>query len=168
MRTATIVLVALVGSTSTVSTECETSPKPPAATPAAPAGPPAATSAVVGPPQVPWASLNDEQKKTFMKAVVFPKMRDVFQAFDAKRYANFNCTTCHGDGAADGSFKMPNARLPKLPATPEGFAKLAAEKPTATEFMMKQVKPAMAVLLGMPEFTPQNQSGFGCMHCHTK
>ena len=71
-------------------------------------------------------------------------------------------------GAADGTFKMPNARLPKLPSTPEGFAKLAAEKPAATEFMMKKVKPTMAALLGMPEFTPENPSGFGCMHCHTK
>ena len=43
-------------------------------------------------------------------------MKKVFQAYDAKAYAKFTCATCHGDGATDGKFKMPNAKLPKLPA----------------------------------------------------
>jgi hypothetical protein len=78
-----------------------------------------------------------------------------------------NCMTCHGDSAADGSFKMPNPRLPKLPATPDGFKKLAADKPAVMEFMKNEVKPKMAMLLGMPEYNPETQSGFGCMACHT-
>jgi len=30
------------------------------------------------------------------------------------------------------------------------------------------VKPKMAGLLGLPEWTPQNMTGFGCYQCHTK
>jgi hypothetical protein len=148
------------------------------ATPATAAGPPpVATSTtesvpgetVVGPPQIAWAAMTFEQRKAYMKTAVFPKMKERFTAFDAAHYGNkFNCATCHGDGAADGTFKMPNPKLPKLPATPEGFKQLMTDKPQMFEFMAKQVKPTMASLLGLPEFTPENHSGFGCMECHTK
>ena len=51
----------------------------------------------------------------FMKQSVFPKMKDEFTTYDAKRYADMNCKTCHGDGATDGSFTMPNAKGPPKP-----------------------------------------------------
>jgi hypothetical protein len=149
----------------------------PPATPATVAGPPPAAAsatesvpgeAAVGPPQVAWAAMTFEQRKAYMKTAVFPKMKELFTAFDAAHYSKFNCATCHGDGATDGTFKMPNPKLPKLPGTPDGFKQLMADKPQVMEFMAKQVKPTMASLLGLPEFTPENKSGFGCMECHTK
>ena len=78
-----------------------------------------------------------------------------------------NCVTCHGDSATEGSFKMPNPKLPKLPSSPDGFKKLAAERPAVMEFMKSEVKPKMAALLGKPEYNPATKSGFGCMECHT-
>jgi hypothetical protein len=78
-----------------------------------------------------------------------------------------NCVTCHGDSAADGSFKMPNPKLPKLPSTSDGFKQLAADKPAVMEFMKNEVKPRMAQMLGAPEFNPETKTGFGCMECHT-
>jgi hypothetical protein len=147
------------------------------ATPATTAGPPPAAAsntetvpgeAVVGPPQVAWAAMTFEQRKAYMKTAVLPKMKGLFVAFDGTRYSNFSCTTCHGDGATNGKFKMPNPKLPKLPATPDGFKQLMADKPEIMEFMAKQVKPTMASLLGLPEFTPETHAGFGCMECHTK
>jgi hypothetical protein len=63
---------------------------------------------------------------------------------------------------------MPNAKLPKLPTDREGFMALQQKKPDAVKFMGTVVKPKMAELLGMPEWTPQNQTGFGCYQCHTK
>ena len=148
----------------------------PPATPATAAGPPpegaSMTESVpgataIGPPQIAWAAMTFEQRKAYMKTAVLPKAKELFVTFDPVHYANFNCTTCHGDGAADGKFKMPNPKLPKLPGTPEGFKQLMADKPKVTEFMLKQVKPTMATLLGLPEFTPENKTGFGCMQCHT-
>jgi hypothetical protein len=122
---------------------------------------------VVGPPTVAWSAMSKDQRKQYMKAVVAPKAKELFVAFDSSRYANFSCTTCHGDGANDGTFKMPNPKLPVLPNTPDGFKRLMADKPTAMEFMSKQVKPTVAHLLGEPEFNPETKTGFGCMECHT-
>lgn len=79
-----------------------------------------------------------------------------------------SCATCHGDSATDGTFKMPNPKLPKLPGTPDGFKKLMAERPAVTQFMATKVKPTMAQLLSEPEFTPETKSGFGCVQCHTQ
>jgi hypothetical protein len=102
-----------------------------------------------------------------MKSAVLPRMKVAFTNFSPDRFSNMNCVTCHGDSAADGSFKMPNPRLPQLPSTSDGFKKLAAEKPAVMEFMKNEVKPKMAALLGMPDWNPETKSGFGCTECHT-
>jgi len=140
-------------------------------TPAAP--PPAAAAASpaaakpVGAPEPTWEQMGKQDRIDYMKAVVLPRMKQAFANFSPDRFSKMNCMTCHGDSAADGSFKMPNPRLPKLPATPEGFKKLAADKPAVVEFMKNEVKPRMAVLLGMPEYNPDTKAGFGCNACHT-
>ncbi len=150
-----------------------TSPAPAAATPA-PAPAPAAEAApapaenAAPAPSVNWAAMSKDQRKDYMKTVVMPQAKQTFIAFNADRYKSMNCITCHGEGATDGKFTMPNPKLPKLPATPDGFQKLMAEKPAVMQFMAMKVKPQMAHLLGMPEFTPENKSGFGCFQCHTK
>ena len=102
-----------------------------------------------------------------MKSTVIGAEKTLFSGFDAK-YASMNCKTCHGAGAADGSFKMPNPDLPKLDATPAGFKKLQASKGKIFDFMMKQVEPQTAQLLGEQPYDPKTNSGFGCFNCHTK
>jgi hypothetical protein len=104
----------------------------------------------------------------YMKSDVLPKMGPLFHDYDAKRYATPKCTLCHGAGAKDGSFTMPNPGLPKLPPTPEGFKKLHDQHPAAVEFMSKQVVPTMAALVGEQPYDPATQKGFGCFECHTK
>jgi mono/diheme cytochrome c family protein len=103
-----------------------------------------------------------------MKTVVYPKMKEEFIGYDAKRYGEMTCITCHGDGAKDGSFKMPNPKLPKLPGDEAGFKALAAKMPAAAKFMGTHVVPAMAKMLGEAPYDPQTQKGFGCFECHTK
>jgi hypothetical protein len=128
---------------------------------------------VVGPPDVAWDDMKHEQRELWMKKVVAPKMKDMFAAFDAKRFPNVECTTCHGDSATDGTFKMPNPLLPKLPTTEEGFAALAQKDPAMPamlEFMATKVTPEMAKLVGEHVFNPEEpeKGGFGCFECHTK
>jgi hypothetical protein len=45
---------------------------------------------------------------------------------------------------------------------------LQQKKPEAVKFMGTVVKPKVAELLGLPEWSPQNTTGFGCYQCHTK
>ena len=126
---------------------------------AAPSGPP-------GPGD--WDKWSHEQKMAYMKSTVMGKEKDLFSAYDSGKYGGMNCKTCHGAGAADGSFKMPSADLPKLDATPEGFKKLAQKHPKVFEFMMKQVEPQTAALIGEQPFDMKTNTGFGCFNCHTK
>lgn len=114
-----------------------------------------------------FEAMDHDQRKAFMKEVVMPEMKTLFVEFDPK-YESFNCATCHGEGAADGSFEMPNAGLPVLPGDEAGWGKLAQDEPAWLEFMASKVKPAMAKLLKVTEFDPATNTGeFGCHGCHT-
>jgi len=97
-----------------------------------------------------------------------PKMHDVFTTFDSTKYADVSCKTCHGKGATEGSFTMPNADLPKLDPTPAGFATLAKTNAKMFNFMMKQIEPTMASLVGEQPYDVKTKVGFSCFECHTK
>jgi hypothetical protein len=120
-------------------------------------------SAVAKPlPDVPFESLDHDQRIQFMKEVVVPTMEPLFKGHDAKKYAEFGCKTCHGPGAEQGKFEMPNDGLPKLfgPSMPKF-------KKEDLEWMGKEIKPTMAKLLKEPEYSDENPKGFGCLECHT-
>jgi len=119
--------------------------------------------------KVDWENLSFDQRKKLMKSTVLPELKKAFQAFDPKKYKRFTCATCHGDGATDGKFKMPNAKLPKLPPPTDraGFTALQEKKPEAVKFMGTVVTKKVAELIGLPEWSPQTPKGFGCYACHT-
>ena len=128
---------------------------------------PAATPADAN--KVDWENMSFDQRKKLMKSTVLPELKKAFQAFDPKKYKRFTCATCHGDGATDGKFKMPNAKLPKLPPPTDraAFAALQQKKPEVVKFMGTVVTKKVAELIGLPEWSPQNPKGFGCYACHT-
>jgi len=142
----------------------------PKADAAKPEGPKVSQKAIDAGKKIDWAKMDENAKKAYMKKTVLPTMKKLFVAFDKKRYGGMGCPTCHGEKAAEKKFKMPNAELPKLPSDKDraGFMALQQKKPEAVKFMGTQVKPTMAALLGVPEWTMTNQSGFGCYQCHTK
>jgi cytochrome c551/c552 len=131
--------------------------------PAAPAASaePAATAEPAAKPT--WASMTHDQRLERMKTEVLPTMSASFKAFDAAGFAHMSCVTCHGPGAKEGKFGMPNPELPKLPKD-GNFAKLPEK---ATAFMKQQVVPEMAAMLNMAAYDPATQQGFGCFNCHT-
>ena len=123
---------------------------------------PAADATDEAPPA--WPEMTHEQKIQHMKTEVTPTMMAVFQGFNADRYAEFNCATCHGPGANDGEFAMPSPALPKLPPNGE-FDALMKEKPEVMNFMF-EVGPKMAGSLGVAPYDPETHEGFGCYGCH--
>jgi predicted small lipoprotein YifL len=117
-----------------------------------------------------WEAMNDKDRATFMKNVVVPIMGAKFKAFDdaqkvaggEEEFGETTCKTCHGPGAEEGKFEMPSGALPEL-----DFANPDPADAAVNEFMAKEVKPVMANLLGLPEYSEANPTGFGCLHCHT-
>jgi hypothetical protein len=146
-------------------------PATPAATPPgspdAPPTPPPATTGPAAGTTTTWKEMNHDQRLEFMKSTVLPKMKAEFAEYDAKRFGNINCGTCHGEGMKDGSFKMPNAKLPKVPNDMPGFQALAKAQPDAMKFMSTKVVQDMAKMLGKDPFDPKTGKGFGCHECHT-
>jgi hypothetical protein len=127
---------------------------------------------VVGPPKTAWKDLTKEQKGKFMKAVVTPKMKTTFQAFDPVMFKKFNCATCHGKKGEAREYKMPNPEMAALPSTPEAFGAKMKEKPSWekwAKFMGEKVEPEVAGLLGLPLYDPKKPEPgqFGCTGCHT-
>ncbi len=110
-----------------------------------------------------WEAMTHEQRMDYMKKTVVPTMKPLFQQFDAKHNATFNCKTCHGKDPKASKFKMPNSDLPKL-----DFAALKAgkQKPAIAKWMGEVVKPQMAKLMHVAEYSESNPKGFGCLECH--
>jgi hypothetical protein len=84
----------------------------------------------------------------------------VFKGFNAKRYDNFSCKTCHGP-----KFVNPPEFLPKL-TFKDGKLTAFAEKPELAKFMAEQVVPHMATALGLAPYDMKTNTGFGCHGCH--
>lgn len=110
-----------------------------------------------------FEKLAHDDKVKFMKEKVMPKMKPLFQDFDAKEFKNVTCKTCHGKDPKGSKYKMPSKDLPALDFD---AIKAGKEDPKMVEFMSKVVKPEMAKLLNQPEMTEDNPTGFGCLACH--
>jgi hypothetical protein len=142
-------------------------PAPAAAAPAASEAPkPAETAAAPEAPPPPahdvWKEgMTKDEQIAYMKKNVLPEMAPVFKAYDAKRYAEFSCKTCHGP-----KFKEPKEFLPKL-TFKDGKITAFADKPEIAKFMHEEVVPHMATAMGMKPFDMTTHTGFGCGGCHT-
>jgi cytochrome c553 len=135
----------------------------PATTTTTPAPAEPAAHAVL--PDVAFDQLDQDQRAEFMKQHVITPMKAAFQQHDATKFAKFTCETCHGKGAAEGHFDMPNPELPKL-VVKELMSGTSKYKKADVEWMGKEIKPAMAKILKLPEWTPETPKGFGCNGCH--
>jgi hypothetical protein len=133
--------------------------------PAETAAPSASETAEAPPAKPSWDEMSKEQRTELMKTVVQPKMAELLKEFDAKRFADVKCTTCHGPGVKQGKFDMPNPKLPKLDPK-DKFAKHKKKSEKILAFMMEKVVPEMASLIGEQPFDPETKKGFGCGNCH--
>jgi len=143
-----------------------TSTKRAAITPDPPAEPPSARVAV--PLFGEWTTWSHDKKKDYMKATVVLAEKGLWAEYDPVRFANFTCKNCHGSGAADGAYRMPNPDLPKWPGGADAFRELKERNPKALFFMQQVVVPVTARLIGVKEFDFASHTGFSCFQCHTR
>ncbi len=117
--------------------------------------------------QLSFEEMSHEQRGEYMASVVVPRMRAMFQEYDAEEFASFGCRTCHGENAREVGFHMPNTLHPLDPAQlPALFESQDPEAQRLAQFMGGQVMPTMAELLGRQPYDPETQEGFGCFGCH--
>ncbi|MEZ4402644.1 MAG: hypothetical protein R3B06_21665 [Kofleriaceae bacterium] len=114
---------------------------------------------------VTWKDMNGDQRHAFMESTVLPHMKEKFVAFDAADFGEMNCKTCHGEGAEDGSFEMPNPGIKPLDFG--HMDQLDEHEQKVAAWMHEVVVPEMAALLGEQPYDPATQQGFGCLGCHT-
>lgn len=135
----------------------------------APTSSAAATSeaeALVGPP-APWPELSTDARRAHMAAHVSPAMGALFREWDATRFDDFGCATCHGTDARERSFAMPNHALPALyPSGSIGQRQTVDRFPDGARFMFNRVMPAMQTLLGAAPYDTATGEGFTCFACH--
>ena len=109
-----------------------------------------------------WTQMDKGERLTHMTDVVSPRLQAVFQGFDAKRFGDFGCHTCHGSGADDGSYTMPSPDLPHL--SKAGFYKKhRKEQPEIVKLMWKEVEPAVGETMGL---THGPKGAIRCETCH--
>ena len=112
-----------------------------------------------------WVEMNVEQRKAHMRRVILPQAVTIFRSWRPERYAQVDCTLCHGLDAYAGDFRMPTSYLPRL----SGDLLLGTEfakHPDTTRLKLDRLVPAMADSLGLKNFSIITRSGFGCYSCH--
>src|SRR5689334_3601659 len=67
-----------------------------------------------------WPTWSHDKKLAYMKQTVMPAEKEIFGRFEPVRFAYLTCETCHGQGARDGNYKMPNPDLPHLVGGKQG------------------------------------------------
>jgi hypothetical protein len=110
----------------------------------------------------PWADMDHDERMAHMGAVVMPRAQAVFEGHDPERFSTFGCATCHGGGASDGSFAMPNPGLPQLDAA-NLYKKHRKETPDMVKLMWKHVEPTMGEALAV---TYGFDGAISCGSCH--
>jgi cytochrome c553 len=115
-----------------------------------------------------WATWSHARKFNYMTTTVLPKARELFAAYEPARYVKFTCAYCHGAGARDGTYKMPNPDLPHIAGAAAGFGELATREHDVLKFMQSTLVPETAKLLNVPSFDMEKHVGFSCYQCHTR
>lgn len=112
-----------------------------------------------------WPEMTTVQRKAHMQQVILPRAAIIFRDWRPDRFAEVDCTLCHGQGVVEENFSMPTAYLPRL----SGDVLLGSEfekDPETTRLKLNQLVPEMSDALGLKSFSIITRKGFGCYSCH--
>jgi hypothetical protein len=112
-----------------------------------------------------WSVLSWEERHDRMTWLVHPNMAKLFQSFAGTPYPAMTCRTCHGADAEQVQYKMPHG-LPALDPAHLPDPRAGGPKARIAKFMIEEVTPQMADLLGAPRRDPKTGRGFDCFGCH--
>jgi hypothetical protein len=98
-----------------------------------------------------------------MQACVIPAVTPIFQAYDADRFAEVTCVTCH-PGAAEYDFAMPGL-FPLNWDYAGNWVEAGIYVGDGTGFM-EQLTTEMVTTLGEEPYNMETGEGFGCYGCH--
>lgn len=113
----------------------------------------------INPPAQPWRRMSHEEREWDMVGRFHPVMRELFQNYDAERWADFECVTCHGEDADERNYEMPSPQMmPLPPPNTRAYQAAARTQPELTAYMEETVVPAMQTMLGF--------RGAQCAICH--
>jgi hypothetical protein len=121
----------------------------------------------VHPPPQPWAQMSHDDQVYWMVSNVLPIAAEDFRTYDAERFSQVTCETCHGENAEAEHYEMPSALLPRLPAPGSPQWQQMQQSP-GYAFMNDVVTPTMATLIGEERYSAEHPDGFGCFECHTQ
>jgi hypothetical protein len=108
-----------------------------------------------------WATMDRDGRLTYMGTTVLPKMKE---AFKQRGFDTFKCANCHGEDYKEVDFKMPNDLTPLNPENPIQSGMDLDEE--MTKFMVSEVLPQMAEMLGKETDVTTGKGEFGCLSCH--
>jgi mono/diheme cytochrome c family protein len=108
-----------------------------------------------------WATMDRDARLTYMGTEVMPKMKE---AFKQRGFDTFKCANCHGEDYKEVDFKIPNDLTPLNPDNPIQSGMDLDEE--MTKFMVSEVLPQMAELLGKETDVTTGKGEFGCLSCH--
>ena len=118
-------------------------------------------------PAAEWEERVFDERRQLMVNRVMPEMSAAFREFDAERYADFSCATCHMPNFQDVNFHMPNGLAPLNPADIPTLRESTDERIARTaQFMFQNVLPDMVQILDVEPYNPETHEGFGCLNCH--
>lgn len=101
-----------------------------------------------------------------MTFVVLPNMAHVFQSFAGTRDPELTCRSCHGRDADRVAFAMPHGLSALDPKHMPDPNSPDAKEARITRFMIDEVTPTMARLLGQPLRDNTTKQGISCFSCH--
>ena len=123
-----------------------------------------------GKPQVvdEWKTETWEERHDVMTFAVLPNMGRLFQRFRGEPYPTMTCATCHGKDGESVDFKMPRGLPPLDPKHMPDPDSTDPKEARITKFMIEEVTPQMADLMGKPRMDPKTHRGFSCFGCHAR